>query len=1271
MNKIREMISDVEVVSFDIFDTLIVRLYQRPTDLFLHLEESMGIKGFKEARILAEESARKKAKKNNIHEVTLSQIYDELHASYQYIIEKEVELELLMCKANLEMKEVFDFAVKSGKRIFISSDMYLPKTVVIKILENAEYKGYEKLFLSSDTFRSKATGEMYEDIIKAANVNPNKILHVGDNFLIDYEHAKKMSLKSFLYEPIRESYGANQNSSYFALLNKYSQKEVSVSILQGMITLDSLRHPEKDYWQRFGYKYGGLLMVSYCQWLKKQFDKEGIKKAYFMLRDGYIVKHIFNLLYPDFETCEVYGSRRMYLFARMEKYKDIKEYITALIEGVTYKALYDRLSIDHEGLYHAYIKAFPEQEEPICETDDIHRFMEENENVLLEIAQQERNELANYLNSIKVFEGKNAVVDLGWRCSMLKGLQSVCEKSRKQCNLYGYYLGTHPFSGSKLHVEAFGINNGKPDEIENPIASMNFLYIIDILELIFTAPHQSVLKIKEDGNDFTPIYQTLTLHEQERIDISGILLQSITDFTKEYMEIMRYFPVSISPETALLPMKYFNEFVSPYDRKWIASVFVFPGVGDDPTCFPLSKNGRGRVALINPWENVQGAESEALIRIATSFRGIGVDCVIINSQGYLLDDNQLKTDTYIDSERVDYVITFNYETPKLLNCFYYHTLWSPPEMALRLEDYTTRLSNNLEMNDDYLIYWHGTMEEHIQSVCFNKPRSLEHASSLVASFPLSSIIKPKLDDPYLFYCGMNWEKADGVATRHEGLFKLLDDTGKVRFFGPERVKGWGKIKPWDGYKCYHGSIPFDGFSILKEINQCGVCLVLSSDIHRRAGAATNRTYEACAAGAVIISDDNEFMLHYFRDAALFITYNKNNPKDTFTQIMEKYDWVISHKEEALELAKKAQQIFKEKFVLDVQLRCLIENHPQRMNQLEKDMFAKNIKKKVLVTYVLNTQFIPHIIEYLEKVFKSIQNQYYVNIKLAIAADKTVYDFVREYSEMHCASAKVFPMDLFDNKNSKRMSDGIAIRKLQSYVQHDYFTNINAKEFWFYDHISSLVRTMEDEGTWCAYSGSNLKSAKKIKNTNFFGNAGRLELFDNISKTLNKTQKNAQTFPVPGQFLFDARAHEFLPDYLFSCLDGKEHYAYANILKYKYNQKLSFSRRVTLSFSLKKIDDRNIIMSNDLELRFIQQLITPFLPDSTSPGSSSNEDTRIASLTTKTLSNALLALPLKTLIKLRYLQYKMRKHSPETNKYKEFEQKYTMILNRYNDFWREG
>ena len=1260
---IYKKISTAEVISFDIFDTLIVRLYRKPTDLFLHLETSTGNSGFKDARISAEQNARKEAFSKDVHEVTLKQIYQQMHPSYAIMLEKEIELERRACKANPEMMKVYQAALQHGKRIFISSDMYLPKNVVEEILQNAGYAGYEKLILSSETMRPKYTMEMYEDLLLASGVQAKKILHIGDNYETDYENAKKSGICAYHYERIQETVGDNRNSAYFALLNKYADREVAPSILKGMITLDEARNPDKSFWESFAYKYAGLLMVGYCQWLKQQFDREGIRKAYFMLRDGYIVKRIFNQLYPDFETEEIYGSRRMYLFARMTKYEDIKEYITSLAEGVTYRMLYDRLLIDKPELYIDYCKAFPNQDDDLKEADEIHLFMKRNEQWLLEVAEQESMVLAEYIASIYEPGEKCAIVDLGWRCSMLKGIQAVCNKAKIRHCFFGYYLGTHRFNGKDLRVTSFGLNNGLPDDQISVFSNMNSLYVIDILELIFSAPHNSVLKLNKQGKRFVPVMQDNTVHEQQRIHISEIFLREIKRFTEDYMAFTKEYPIPISAEAALLATEYFNRHISPADQREIAKVFVLPGLGNDSTCFPLTPHGRGRVALINPWVDVCGAESEALLRIRATFRSLGFDVVITDQQGMLLDDLQHPTCVRYEGKMLDFAITFNYETSKLLDCFYYHAVWSPPEMALRLDYFVDRASKNLLMNDDYLLYWDGTLKSHIESLCINKPRNLENPSELVASFPKKVMMTPNLDDPKMFYCGMNWEKADGTAVRHEGLFKLLDETGNVKFFGPDIMSSWGGIRPWEGYKCYQYPIPFDGFSILKEINECGICLVLSSDIHRRAGAVTNRLYEACAAGAVIISDDNEFTLKYFKDAALFIAYNRFNPRDTFTQIMEKYDWIVTHKDDALKLVRKAQKIFNEKFALDVQLRRLVEHHAERFDTIRQDLFATPPFKKVLVTYVLNSINLSQIEEFLDPVIENVQNQIYPNMELAIATDHRICYDVREHCRKTCANAKVVPMKIFDAAGAKIMTDGQAIRILQKNSIHEYYVNTSAREVWFYDHITTLIRTIEDNNAIGAYSGTLEESAGKIRTQHFFDVLTRVNLYDRI--------ENSEQFPYPGQFLFQSNAHEFVPDCLFDCLDGKEHYAYCNLLLFKQKRKLSFSRRMTLVFRKYGTERRNLVLDDMKQSRFIKDLVKfdlPYGATEVTVAASSVPSIDETISTKQLIANMIAILPIRCWFLLRYYRFMMRKFKPDSPKNDKYKQKYEAIWNAYTKYW---
>ena len=670
----------------------------------------------------------------------------------------------------------------------------------------------------------------------------------------------------------------------------------------------------------------------------------------------------------------------------------------------------------------------------------------------------------------------------------------------------------------------------------------------------------------------------------------------------------------------------------------------------------IVKKNRIKIGIINPWPGTICAESELTLRIKKGIENTGAIAVCLDNFGHVLDTDLNATSEVMDGKELEFVITTHYETHKSMDSFYYHALWNPPEIPLNVEDYCGHVANNYLMNDDYLIHNKGVMKNHLKSILLNKNRTLEGASSLTTSFPMTEMLSPKLDNPMMFYCGMNWEVLNGT-NRHAGLFRLLDETEKVRFYGPDVVKAWGGIRPWAGYKCYQHEIPFDGFSILKEINECGVCLALSSDIHRRSGMATNRVYEACTAGAVIISDENPFMVEHFKDAALFINYNKNNPQDTFSQIMEKFDWILKNKTEALRLARKAQKIFAEKFALEVQIKSIIDNHKNRFKQISEDVFAIDDTKKVLVTYVLNTLQKKQIDDYLNPILDNISNQVYKNIELALAVDKRVVKQVESICKVREVNFKVYAMDLFDKKESKALTDGQAICKIINESQYDYFLNTNSKEIWFYDHITTLVRTVEDDNASYVYSGSLYEDMNLYRSVFFFGIAQRKELYD--------AMEYSDKFRVPGQFMFTKEAMELIPDFLYDGLDGKEHYALTNLLKYRYQKTGCFSRRMTFVFLQDGTDERNIILSDERQTRFIKDSVRFYIPEQTVLESRASVE---STSNVRELADKFQTFPIKTWLKIRYYQMKLRKVKSGSKKEKKYLKKMQEIKQLYNQYF---
>ncbi len=184
-------VSNASIVSFDVFDTLIVRKgLKKPSDLFERINDS----SFKQLRCEAEKNARKD---NGSKEVTIEDIYKYL-PQYDYLIEEECEYSV--CTANQEMIDFFDACRKIGKRLIIISDMYYGRDVIAHILENAGYSIEDvSIFVSSEYKTTKKSGKLFRDVIADIGVYPNDVLHIGDELISDYLMAKKAGIQSFLY----------------------------------------------------------------------------------------------------------------------------------------------------------------------------------------------------------------------------------------------------------------------------------------------------------------------------------------------------------------------------------------------------------------------------------------------------------------------------------------------------------------------------------------------------------------------------------------------------------------------------------------------------------------------------------------------------------------------------------------------------------------------------------------------------------------------------------------------------------------------------------------------------------------------------------------------------------------------------------------------------------------------------------------------------------------------------------------------------------------
>ncbi|MCR5675387.1 MAG: hypothetical protein K6G16_06740 [Lachnospiraceae bacterium] len=177
------LIDSFEVISFDIFDTLLCRNVQKPRDVFRSVQEEQHATGFYDARIRAEQRARRMHPKQE--DVTFRQIYQELPEQYRGLEQAELDAEKAAVYANAAMAPVYQHALQAGKRVILCSDMYLTRDFLEKLLQNSGFGGYEKLYLSSELMKTKGTGHLFHHVVQDTETAPEKILHIGDHLESD------------------------------------------------------------------------------------------------------------------------------------------------------------------------------------------------------------------------------------------------------------------------------------------------------------------------------------------------------------------------------------------------------------------------------------------------------------------------------------------------------------------------------------------------------------------------------------------------------------------------------------------------------------------------------------------------------------------------------------------------------------------------------------------------------------------------------------------------------------------------------------------------------------------------------------------------------------------------------------------------------------------------------------------------------------------------------------------------------------------------------
>lgn len=548
-----------DIISFDIFDTLIFRPLSSPQDLFKMLGAQLNVLDFINIRLNAERRIREeKYKKYGHRELTIEEIYERIEKETgleaQREKNEEIEMEYNLCFANPYMKYVFDTILGQGKRIILVSDMYIQGKDLKRILEKCGYKEYEKLFVSCDYSCSKRDGGLYE-AVKEYIGNDKKYIHVGDNQVSDIECANKAGIDTFYYENV------NRKGK------KYRATDMSdmIGSAYGGIINSHIHNGYKRYdaFYEYGYIYGGLFMFGYAQYIHEFAMNHNINKVIFVARDGYIIKKVYDSLFNDENTEYMLCSRisNLKLAAYSNKNDYIKEFISRwIVEGKTISMKNILANMDLQSMENI-LQKYVDLDEVITKDNvgKLIKFVNENWNAIVKEYEKNIQLSKKYYKRFFDNNKKVLIVDIGWRGQGVLALRNL-ERDYWHfgCEIYGMLAASAPTKACIGQLQSGIINTYMFSPISNiscfKVHSTNSINNI-LLELFAGAPSPSFRGFEKKDDDYDLIFD---VPETANYELIRKIHSGIMDFVEEYKKYFEKYEYmyKISGYDAYMPIRH-------------------------------------------------------------------------------------------------------------------------------------------------------------------------------------------------------------------------------------------------------------------------------------------------------------------------------------------------------------------------------------------------------------------------------------------------------------------------------------------------------------------------------------------------------------------------------------------------------------------------------------------------------------------------------------------------------------------------------------------
>ena len=451
------------VHSYDIFETCLVRAVGEPADLFDLVGRSAGLgSGFALWRREAEIEANRRC----AGDASLEEIYALLEDWMGWeerervrVMDCELEEERAQLRPVPEILEAVRASRAGGARVVFLSDMYLPSEFLREMLERHGFlKPGDVVMVSCEEGCRKGSGALFRRA--QARLGEAVSQHVGNSAAADVRGARKAGVAA-RYFP------CGNLTAHEARLTCWSSGGLGIgsawagAARMARLSLGSLNPMEKAV-VRVSAGVAAPLIVAYMAWLWRRAKALGLKRLYFLARDGQLPLEVFRLLDAahggGIEARYLHASRIALRFPR--QFPMSEEEANGVFQAdvvLPLEVVAVRLGVSVEDLKPLLPpgceRGIPRGRVAACK-EALAR--PEAVSLLAPVAEQRKANLRGYLRQEGLFdEREQGIVDLGWGGSLQAGLNRALEENGGRA-IRGFYLGLNHLVDPRCVVEAFG-----------------------------------------------------------------------------------------------------------------------------------------------------------------------------------------------------------------------------------------------------------------------------------------------------------------------------------------------------------------------------------------------------------------------------------------------------------------------------------------------------------------------------------------------------------------------------------------------------------------------------------------------------------------------------------------------------------------------------------------------------------------------------------------------------------------------------------------------